>query len=126
MHHKTALLAATSLSLMTVPAMAANTAVTTAAPPVTELEEVVVRALPLDQRGDEVIGNVAVLSGDELVRRRQATLGETLQGIPGVNSDTFGAGASRPVMKNTAKKVVVISSVWPLSGWITSRPTVST
>ena len=64
MHHKTALLAATSLSLMTVPAMAANTTVTTNAPPVTELEEVVVRALPLDQRGDEVIGNVAVLSGD--------------------------------------------------------------
>jgi iron complex outermembrane recepter protein len=109
MHHKTALLAATSLSLMTVPAMATTAAVNTA-PPVTELEEVVVRALPLDQRGDEVIGNVAVLSGDELVRRRQATLGETLQGIPGVNSDTFGAGASRPVIRGqTSPRVKVLT-----------------
>jgi iron complex outermembrane recepter protein len=109
MHQKTALLAATSLSLMTVPALATTTAVTTA-PPVTELEEVVVRALPLDQRGDEVIGNVAVLSGDELVRRRQATLGETLQGIPGVNSDTFGSGASRPVIRGqTSPRVKVLT-----------------
>lgn len=108
MHHKTALLAATALSVFTAaPALAADAA---DAPPVTELEEVVVRALPLDQRGDEVIGNVAVLSGDELVRRRQATLGETLQGIPGVNSDTFGAGASRPVIRGqTSPRVKVLT-----------------
>ena len=29
-----------------------------------------------------------------------------------------------PAMKKTAMKVVVISRVWPISGWISSRPTV--
>ncbi|MEH6664077.1 MAG: TonB-dependent receptor [Brevundimonas sp.] len=115
MRLRTTLLAATGLSLLGVaPAAAEMTAATAAvaasAPPVTELDEVVVRALPLDQRGDEVISNVTVLTGDELVRRRQATLGETLQGIPGVNSDTFGAGASRPVIRGqTSPRVKVLT-----------------
>ena len=109
MHCKTALLTATALSMFAAaPALAVDAA--EAAPPVTELDGVVVRALPLDQRGDEVISNVAVLAGDELVRRRQATLGETLQGIPGVNSDTFGAGASRPVIRGqTSPRVKVLT-----------------
>ncbi|MFN3815605.1 TonB-dependent receptor domain-containing protein [Brevundimonas sp.] len=110
MRLRSTLLAATGLSLLiTAPAMA-DTLTTTAAPPVTELDGIVVRALPLDQRGDEVISNVTVLAGDELVRRRQATLGETLQGIPGVNSDTFGAGASRPVIRGqTSPRVKVLT-----------------
>ena len=29
-----------------------------------------------------------------------------------------------PAMKKTAMKVVVISSVWPMSGWISKRHTV--
>ena len=29
-----------------------------------------------------------------------------------------------PAMKKTAMKVVVISRVWPMSGWISSRQTV--
>jgi iron complex outermembrane receptor protein len=39
-----------------------------------------------------VTSNVAVVAGEELAHRRQSTLGETLSGVPGVNSDTFGAG----------------------------------
>jgi hypothetical protein len=46
--------------------------------------------------GDDVGTHVALLSGDDLVHRRQSTLGDTLNSIPGVNSDTFGGGASRP------------------------------
>lgn len=109
MRLRSTLLAATGLSLLIAAPAFADT-LTVSAPPVTELDGVVVRALPLDQRGDEVISNVAVLTGDELVRRRQATLGETLQGVPGVNSDTFGAGASRPVIRGqTSPRVKVLT-----------------
>lgn len=42
---------------------------------------------------------VMVLSGEDLVHRRRGTLGETLEGLPGVHMDNFGAGASRPVIR---------------------------
>lgn len=81
------------------------------APQPTQLDEVVVTALPLGRGADEVVSSVAVLSGDELVHRRQATLGETLSGIPGVSSDTFGGGASRPVIRGqTSPRVRVLSN----------------
>ena len=42
---------------------------------------------------------VAVLSGEDLAHRRRGTLGETLEGMPGVHMDNFGAGAARPVIR---------------------------
>src|SRR5690606_17578500 len=42
---------------------------------------------------------VQVLAGDELAHRRQGDLGETLAGLPGVHLDSFGGGASRPVIR---------------------------
>jgi len=42
---------------------------------------------------------VSTLSGDELVLRRGATLGETLDGLPGVSSTWFGPNANRPVIR---------------------------
>src|SRR3546814_5997300 len=55
-----------------------------------------VTASPLGQTVDEMATPVASLSGEDLVRRREATLGATLNGLPGVHFDHFGAGASRP------------------------------
>src|SRR3546814_19742534 len=53
---------------------------------------------------------VASLSGEDLVRRREATLGATLNGLPGVHFDHFGAGASRPVIRGqTAPRVKILS-----------------
>jgi len=79
------------------------------------VEELVVTALPLERREGDVSSSVAVLSGPALVTRRQATLGETLNGMPGVSSDTFGAGASRPVIRGqTAPRVKVLSDGSPL------------
>ncbi len=76
-----------------------------------QLDEVIVTALPLGRGANDVVSSVAVLSGDELVHRRQATLGETLSGIPGVSSDTFGGGASRPVIRGqTSPRVRVLSN----------------
>ena len=73
-------------------------------------DDIVVTATALQQRADETVTPVLTLSGDDLVHRRQATLGETLAGQPGVNFDNFGGGASRPVIRGqTAPRVQVLS-----------------
>ncbi len=73
------------------------------------MEEIVVTADPLRRSREEVVSSVAVLRGDSLVQRRQGTLGDMLAGLPGVNSDTFGGGASRPVIRGqSAPRVKVL------------------
>ncbi|PLR25633.1 TonB-dependent receptor [Caulobacter zeae] len=107
MQLRSILLAAGSLTALAAPtwALAAQSG-----PGGTDVEGVVVTADPLGRSGKEVISSVAVLTGEEFVQRRQATLGETLNGLPGVNSDTFGGGASRPVIRGqTAPRVKVLS-----------------
>ncbi len=64
---------------------------------VTTLKEVVVTGNPL--RSTELAAPVSVLSGDALVLRRAGTLGETLNGLPGVSSSYFGPNANRPVIR---------------------------
>ncbi|MDG2527818.1 TonB-dependent receptor domain-containing protein [Caulobacter endophyticus] len=107
MQLRSILLAAGSLTALAAPtwALAAQSG-----PGGTDIEGVVVTADPLGRSGKDVISSVAVLTGEEFVQRRQATLGETLNGLPGVNSDTFGGGASRPVIRGqTAPRVKVLS-----------------
>lgn len=73
-------------------------------------DDIVITASTLRQRADETATPVVTLTGDDLVHRRQATLGETLAGQPGVNFDNFGGGASRPVIRGqTAPRVQVLS-----------------
>jgi iron complex outermembrane receptor protein len=68
--------------------------------------EIVVTASALEQRVDETATPVITMTDDELVHRRQATLGETLAGQPGINFDNFGGGAGRPVIRGqTAPRV---------------------
>ena len=68
--------------------------------------DIVITALGLDQKVDDTATPVIVLEGEELVHRRQATLGDTLAGMPGINVDNFGGGASRPVIRGqTAPRV---------------------
>jgi len=72
--------------------------------------EIVITAAPLEQRADETATPVLTLTGDELVHRRQATLGETLAGQPGINFENFGGGASRPVIRGqTSPRVQALS-----------------
>src|SRR3546814_4487743 len=69
-----------------------------------------VTASPLGQTVDEMATPVASLSGEAFARRREATLGATLNGLPGVHFDHFGAGASRPVIRGqTAPRVKILS-----------------
>lgn len=63
-----------------------------------QLTPVVVTA-PLDTRQADLVEGSSLLAGEELDRRRAATLGETLQGLPGVSSTGFGPGAGRPVIR---------------------------
>lgn len=64
-----------------------------------ELEYSVVSASALASDLQEMITPAVVLEDETLVRKRAATLGETLDGLPGVQAASFGAGASRPVIR---------------------------
>ena len=68
------------------------------APPL-ELDHSVISASALASSAQELATPAVVLEDDELVLRRSATLGETLDGLPGVHAASFGAGASRPVIR---------------------------
>ncbi len=64
-----------------------------------DLAPVSVTGNPLGVGSDELVVPVSVLNGRELSLRRQSTLGETLNGIPGVTATQFGPNASRPVIR---------------------------
>lgn len=74
------------------------------------LAPITVSANPLGLDLNSTAQPASVLEGSELVEKRAGTLGDTLDGLPGVHSDTFGAGASRPVIRGqTAPRVKVLS-----------------
>jgi len=64
-----------------------------------ELESTVVSASALAKKPHEMTTPAEVLEGDALILRREATLGETLEGLPGVRSASFGAGVGRPLIR---------------------------
>ena len=78
----------------------ANAQTTPAAEIRKKIEDIVVVGNPLgttDAR--DVVSPVTVLSGDELLMRRGNTLGETLNGLPGVSATWFGPNSGRPVIR---------------------------
>ncbi|TQN07030.1 iron complex outermembrane receptor protein [Acidovorax temperans] len=80
-------------------ALAQTQATAPAAAAEASLPSVTVSASGLQLGAGEMTTPVTVLEGDELVRRREATLGETLSSEPGITSSHFGAGASRPIIR---------------------------
>lgn len=58
---------------------------------------VVVTGNPLG--GSDIAAPASVLTGDRLVQRRGVSLGETLDGLPGVSTTGFGPNASRPIIR---------------------------
>ncbi|WP_312160936.1 TonB-dependent receptor domain-containing protein [Phenylobacterium sp.] len=104
MQFRNLLLTAASVSAVATGAMADQSG------PGAEIGELIVTGDPLGRSNREVASSVAVVRGEDLDHRRQSTLGETLTGLPGVNSDTFGGGASRPVIRGqTAPRVKVLT-----------------
>lgn len=65
-----------------------------------DLPPVIVTADPRANRAaDELVQPVSVLTGDELERRQAGTLGEILDGLPGVANADNGPGVGRPVIR---------------------------
>lgn len=64
-----------------------------------DVEEIVVRALPLSRTRLQSAQPVDVMVGETLADRRGMTLGETLQQQPGVQSSFYGAGSGRPIIR---------------------------
>lgn len=81
-----------------------------AAEPTPEPDSTVVVTARRDDTAPLGVTPLHILSGQELVRRRMGTLGETLAGLPGVHLDNFGAGAARPVIRGqTLPRIEVLS-----------------
>lgn len=63
------------------------------------LPEVIVTGNPLGSDLFEMASPASVVQGEELFRLRRSTIGETLDGLPGVAATGFGPNASRPVIR---------------------------
>ncbi|MFT5703799.1 MAG: iron complex outermembrane receptor protein [Rickettsiales bacterium] len=63
------------------------------------LDPVIVTANPLNRPYNELTQAITLLEGENLRRKLQPTIGETLAGEPGVRSTYFGPGSSRPVIR---------------------------
>ncbi|MES1945282.1 TonB-dependent receptor [Salinisphaera sp. PC39] len=64
------------------------------------METIVIEALPLGGRGEaEAMHPSTVLADDDLLRRREQSLGKLLAREPGVSSADFGAGVGQPVIR---------------------------
>lgn len=76
----------------------------------TRLPEIVVSALGLSEDPDLIASPYSIVDGQSLREAGADTLGNALDGQPGVRSDTFGGGASRPIIRGqTAPRVKVLS-----------------
>ena len=64
-----------------------------------ESDEIIVTASPIARPISETIIGVSTISGEDLARRLENSIGETLRREPGVSSTFFGPGASRPIIR---------------------------
>ncbi|MCF8474672.1 MAG: TonB-dependent receptor [Emcibacter sp.] len=63
------------------------------------MEELFVTSSPHGKLPLDVLQGSSVIGLDKLEQKMEATIGETLSGIPGISSTFFGAGASRPIIR---------------------------
>lgn len=86
-----------ALAQTTGPAPPPAAASAASSPRTAQLAQVIVTGNPLGST--ELAAPTSVLSGDELVLRKGSSLGETLDGQPGVSSTYFGPNANRPIIR---------------------------
>lgn len=78
--------------------------------PVTQLSPVIISADALQREQGDLVQASTVLQEEDLAWHRRGTLGLTLAHLPGVHADSFGNGATRPVIRGqTAPRVKVLS-----------------
>ena len=97
-----------ALRFLAVEGALAQTPASSGSTPVTQLEEVVVTASPLQRRAFDLAQPVSVLTGDALQLKLQPTLGDTLNGEPGIAASHFTNGASRPIIRGMTDYRVLI------------------
>ena len=64
-----------------------------------DVDVIFVTGSPHGKGSFDVLQGSNVLTGDNLDKNLEATIGETLSDLPGVSSTFFGAGASRPIIR---------------------------
>ena len=75
-----------------------------------QLDSVMVTASPLHQTADALVRPVEVLAGEKLDESKTATLGQTLERTPGIQSSSFGPGVGRPIIRGLdGARVQVVS-----------------
>jgi len=78
-------------------------------PSTIQVTEIKVTALGVDESADLIVAPFDVIDRDELLNRA-GTLGDLLNGLTGVHADSFGGGASRPVIRGqTAPRTKILS-----------------
>jgi len=85
--------------LVVMAALFANQTIAADAGTAINLPSVAVTGNPLGVSTDELVVPISILSGRELSLKRESTLGDTLNGIPGVSATSFGPNSSRPVIR---------------------------
>jgi len=76
-----------------------------------DIEEVMVRATPLDRNVNELTQSATVLSGETLNRELANNIGETLTRLPGLSNASFGQNVGRPVIRGLqGQRVGVLSN----------------
>jgi iron complex outermembrane receptor protein len=78
---------------------AASTPLTVVLDKLVHAQGITVTAAGVARGLGEVAQPVDVLAGEDLLLRKQSSLGETLAQQPGVTASSFGQGASRPVIR---------------------------
>ncbi len=72
------------------------------------LDQVVITASPLREAASGIAQPSSVMKGDDLVRARAVSLGESLANQPGVTATWFGPQASRPIIRGQGGERVQI------------------
>jgi iron complex outermembrane receptor protein len=80
------------LFIFTYPALAADKAILT-------VPTTAVTGNPLGVSSDQMVIPISILNGRELSLKRENTLAETLNSIPGVSNSSFGPSAGRPMIR---------------------------
>ncbi len=75
-----------------------------------DLDAVKVTSSPFGSTADQLSRPVEVLSGEKLDEVRAASLGETVAGLPGVQSSNFGPGVGRPIIRGMDGPRVAVMS----------------
>lgn len=76
-----------------------------------DIEEVVVRATPLNRGQDQLTQSATVLSGEDLYRELSNNIGDTLTRQAGLTNASFGQNVGRPVIRGLqGQRVGVLSN----------------